>query len=187
MYQIRDSRGLEVGLVNAQHVKNAGLPLQISLINTSRLPRNVIRSEGDELKPECRYCSHWQSGRSVFLPGTRSSSLSDGCRCAKTGRIASHSSPFVCAEELAGIDVFCSDKTGTLSQNKLTLGDPFRVSGIKPRRSARLEGSQPTFRPARLPHAAGWYRRGDRADHLGGTVGARQLADRGSQSKAAGG
>jgi H+-transporting ATPase len=32
-------------------------------------------------------------------------------------------------EELAGIDVLCSDKTGTLTQNTLTLGEPFAVAG----------------------------------------------------------
>jgi len=35
-------------------------------------------------------------------------------------------------EEMAGIDILCSDKTGTLTQSKLTLGDPYTVEGITP-------------------------------------------------------
>lgn len=35
-------------------------------------------------------------------------------------------------EELAGIDVLCSDKTGTLTKNELTLGEPFVVGGGDP-------------------------------------------------------
>jgi len=33
-------------------------------------------------------------------------------------------------EELAGIDVLCSDKTGTLTQGSLTPGEPFAVPGV---------------------------------------------------------
>ncbi len=33
-------------------------------------------------------------------------------------------------EELAGIDILCSDKTGTLTKNELSLGDSFLVEGI---------------------------------------------------------
>lgn len=35
-------------------------------------------------------------------------------------------------EELAGIDILCSDKTGTLTQNRLELGDPYSAGDIVP-------------------------------------------------------
>ncbi len=39
-------------------------------------------------------------------------------------------SRLVSIEELAGVDVLCVDKTGTMTQNKLTLGDPFTINNI---------------------------------------------------------
>ena len=40
-------------------------------------------------------------------------------------------SRLVAIEELAGVDVLCADKTGTLTQNSLTLGDPFIAGDVR--------------------------------------------------------
>jgi H+-transporting ATPase len=41
-------------------------------------------------------------------------------------------SRLVAIGELTDVDVLCTDKTGTLTQNKLTLGDPCSIPGVRP-------------------------------------------------------
>jgi H+-transporting ATPase len=64
----------------------------------------------------------------VAMPTVLSVTMAVGARLlAKKQAVVSK---LVAIEELAGVDILCADKTGTLTQNKLSLGDPFCVNGV---------------------------------------------------------
>jgi H+-transporting ATPase len=64
----------------------------------------------------------------VAMPTVLSVTMAVGARLlAKKEAIVTR---LAAIEELAGVDILCCDKTGTLTENKLTLGDPFSVNGI---------------------------------------------------------
>jgi H+-transporting ATPase len=66
----------------------------------------------------------------VALPAVLSVTMAVGAeRLAHLKAIVSR---LVAIEELAGIDVLCADKTGTLTQNRLTLGDPVVFGAADP-------------------------------------------------------
>ena len=66
----------------------------------------------------------------VAMPTVLSVTMAVGSRLlAKKQAIVSR---LVAIEELAGVDVLCADKTGTLTQNSLTLGTPFAIETVTP-------------------------------------------------------
>lgn len=64
----------------------------------------------------------------VAMPTVLSITMAVGARMLATKKAIV--SKLVAIEELAGVDVLCADKTGTLTQNKLTLGDPFCMDDV---------------------------------------------------------
>ena len=66
----------------------------------------------------------------VAMPTVLSVTMAVGARLL--ARKQAIVSKLVAIEELAGMDLLCSDKTGTLTQNKLKLGEPFCASGVNP-------------------------------------------------------
>jgi H+-transporting ATPase len=68
------------------------------------------------------------AGVPVAMPAVLSVTMAVGARnLAKKQAIVTRLSAM---EEMAGIDVLCADKTGTLTQNVLTLGDPLCLDGV---------------------------------------------------------
>lgn len=66
----------------------------------------------------------------VALPAVLSVTLAVGATVlSHLGAIVSR---LAAIEELAGMDVLCSDKTGTLTQNKLTVGEPLPLADEQP-------------------------------------------------------
>lgn len=66
----------------------------------------------------------------VALPTVLSVTMAVGARLLSAKETIV--SRLVAIEELSGMDILCSDKTGTLTKNELTLGDPFAVDGVDP-------------------------------------------------------
>jgi H+-transporting ATPase len=64
----------------------------------------------------------------VAMPTVLSVTMAVGARLL--ARKQAIVSKLVAIEELAGVDMLCADKTGTLTQNKLTLGDPFCLNSV---------------------------------------------------------
>ena len=105
----------------------------------------------------------------VAMPTVLSVTMAVGARLLATKQAIV--SRLVAIEELAGVDVLCADKTGTLTQNKLTLGDPFGVDGVAPAHPQAIPTSCRTVRcGGRRPARSGPTRSMRTAS--GGAVGA---------------
>jgi H+-transporting ATPase len=84
----------------------------------------------------------------VAMPAVLSVTMAVGARilAAKNAIV----SRLAAVEELAGMDVLCTDKTGTVTSNRLTLGEPFVAPGWRvedvlqtARRASRAENDDP--------------------------------------------
>jgi H+-transporting ATPase len=64
----------------------------------------------------------------VAMPTVLSVTMAVGAR--KLAKKKAIVSKLVAIEELAGVDMLCADKTGTLTKNSLTLGDPFTLDDV---------------------------------------------------------
>ena len=89
----------------------------------------------------------------VALPAVLSVTMAVGAE--RLARMKAIVSRLVSIEEMAGMDILCSDKTGTLTKNELTLGEFQPAAGREHRRADAGGGAR--F----APRCAGRHRRGD--------------------------
>ena len=89
----------------------------------------------------------------VALPAVLSVTMAVGAE--RLARIKAIVSRLVSIEEMAGMDILCSDKTGTLTKNELTLGEVAAGAGGDARRADARGGA------GLAPRRARRHRRGD--------------------------
>jgi H+-transporting ATPase len=101
----------------------------IAIIVVYRLYNGIVDKQGVEVIRLLKFCLVLTiASVPVALPTVLSVSMSVGAKAladknAVVTRLAA-------IEELAGMNMLCSDKTGTLTLNQLSLGDPYTLPGI---------------------------------------------------------
>lgn len=101
----------------------------IAIIVVYRLYNGIVDKQGLEVIRLLKFCLVLTiASVPVALPTVLSVSMSVGAKAladknAVVTRLAA-------IEELAGMNMLCSDKTGTLTLNQLSLGDPYTLPGI---------------------------------------------------------
>jgi H+-transporting ATPase len=101
----------------------------IAIIVVYRLYNGIVDKQGVEVVRLLKFCLVLTiASVPVALPTVLSVSMSVGAKAladknAVVTRLAA-------IEELAGMNMLCSDKTGTLTLNQLSLGDPYTLPGI---------------------------------------------------------
>ena len=101
----------------------------------------------------------------VALPAVLSVTMAVGAE--RLARMKAIVSRLVSIEEMAGMDMLCTDKTGTLTKNELTLGEPQPAHGRDARRADARRGAGFAPRRARRDRRRDPRRRADSAVDAG--------------------